>query len=212
MKRPLKVLVADDEETFRKVLVKELTAMGFDVFGVASGEEAVAAVGQGEYDVVLLDIKMPTMDGMAALGAIKEARPLIEVIMLTGYGTIDSAIHSIKLGAYHYLTKPCKLEELEAVITKAGEKKALEQQNIILRQELARRDRFDEFVGRSQELQHILQLIAKMAVTDSTVLIQGESGVGKELAARAVHRHSARRANGSVLRNRAPSGPRISNL
>ncbi|MBI3951430.1 MAG: sigma-54-dependent Fis family transcriptional regulator [Acidobacteria bacterium] len=199
MKRSLKVLVADDEETFRKVLVKELTSMGFDVCGVASGEEAVAAVGQDEYDVVLLDIKMPAMDGMTALRAIKEIRPLTEVIMLTGYGTIDSAIRAIKLGAYDYLTKPCKLEELEAVITKAREKKALEQQNIVLRQELARRDRLNEFVGRSPALQHILQLIAKIAVTDSTVLIQGESGVGKELAARAIHRHSVRRENPFIV-------------
>jgi DNA-binding NtrC family response regulator len=199
MKKSLRVLVADDEDTFRKVLVKELTSMGFEVRGVASGEEAVTAVSQDDFDVVLLDIKMPVMDGMTALRTIKAARPLTEVIMLTGYGTIDSAIHSIKLGAYDYLTKPCKLEELEAVILKAGEKRTLERQNIVLRQELARRDRFDEFVGRSQALQHILQLIAKIAATDSTVLIQGESGVGKELAARAIHRHSARRENPFIV-------------
>jgi two-component system, NtrC family, response regulator AtoC len=124
---------------------------------------------------------------------------LTEIIMMTGYGTIASAIESVKRGAYHYLTKPCKLEELEALINKAGERKALERQNIILRQELSRRDRFDEFVGESPKLKELLRLIARVATADSTILIQGESGVGKELAARAIHRHSGRHENPFIV-------------
>ncbi len=199
MTKSVKVLVVDDDTTFRRVIVRELASMGFDAEGVASGEEALTATEHQEYDVVLLDMKLPTLDGIAVLKALKQAHPLTEVIMLTAYGTIDSAIRSIKLGAYDYLTKPCKLEELEAIIHRAGEKRALQQRNIILRQELARRDRFDEFVGRSKALQRILQLIAKIAPTDSTVLIQGESGVGKELVARAIHRHSPRKENPFIV-------------
>ncbi|RMG55546.1 MAG: sigma-54-dependent Fis family transcriptional regulator [Acidobacteria bacterium] len=199
MTKSVKVLVVDDDTTFRRVIVRELASMGFEAEGVASGEEALAVTEHQEYDVVLLDMKLPTLDGMAVLKALKQAHPLTEVIMLTAYGTIDSAIRSIKLGAYDYLTKPCKLEELEAIIHRAGEKRALQQRNIILRQELARRDRFDEFVGRSKALQRILQLITKIAPTDSTVLIQGESGVGKELVARAIHRHSPRKENPFIV-------------
>jgi two-component system, NtrC family, response regulator AtoC len=199
VKKPVKVLVADDEESFRKVLVKELKSMGYEVQGVANGEMAVSAVKNEEYDVVLLDVRMPGMDGVTALGMIKQARPLTEIIMLTGYGTIDNAIESVKRGAFHYLTKPCKLEELEALIGRAGERKALERQNIILRQELSRRDRFDEFVGVSPKLQEVFRLIIKVADTDSTILVQGESGVGKELAARALHRHSGRHENPFIV-------------
>ncbi|HXF05013.1 MAG TPA: sigma-54 dependent transcriptional regulator [Blastocatellia bacterium] len=190
---PLRLLVVDDEETFRRVAVRELAAMGFDVRGVSSGEEALDLLEQQDADVILLDIKLPGMDGLETLRAIKESRPLAEVIMLTGHGTIETAIRSIRLGAYDYLTKPCKLEELEAIILKAGEKKALQQENRLLRQELARRDRLDEFIGRSQALRETVQLIERVAATDHTVLILGESGVGKELAARAIHRLSARR-------------------
>jgi two-component system, NtrC family, response regulator AtoC len=197
--KALSVLVADDEESFRRVLVRELISMGFEVQGVADGEAALSAMGDNEYDVALLDVRMPGMDGITALGVIKQAHPLTEIIMLTGYGTISSAIESVKRGAYHYLTKPCKLEELEALIKKAGERKALERQNIVLRQELSRRDRFDEFVGQSPKLKEVLRLITKVAGTDSTILIQGESGVGKELAARALHRHSARHNNPFIV-------------
>jgi DNA-binding NtrC family response regulator len=190
---PLRLLVVDDEETFRRVAVRELAAMGFDVRGVSSGEEALEVLQQQDADVILLDIKLPGMDGLETLQAIKESRPLAEVIMLTGHGTIETAIRSIRLGAYDYLTKPCKLEELEALILKAGEKRALQQENRLLRQELARRDHLDEFIGRSQALRETVQLIERVAATDHTVLILGESGVGKELAARAIHRLSARR-------------------
>jgi DNA-binding NtrC family response regulator len=188
----MRVLVADDEDTFRRLLLRELREMGFKVQGAATGREVLNALDKEDFDALLLDVRMPEMDGLSVLKAVKESHPLTEVVMLTGFGTIDSAISAIKSGAYHYLTKPCKLEELEAILTKACERRRLERRNVILQQELSRRDRFDDFVGSSPKLAEVLRLIAKVAHSDSTVLIQGESGAGKELVARAVHRHSAR--------------------
>jgi len=197
--RPIRVLIADDEETFRTVLARELNDMGFEVRGVAGGAQALAALNDAEFDVVLLDVKMPDMDGLTVQKAVKEAHPMVEVILLTGYGTIDNAIAAIRSGAYDYLTKPCKLEELEALLIKAAERRRLEHRNIMLRQELSRQARADEFVGDSPRLRAVLSLIAKVARSDSTVLIQGESGVGKELAARAIHNQSPRKENPFIV-------------
>jgi two-component system response regulator AtoC len=197
--RPIQVLIADDEDTFRTVLARELNEMGFEVRGVSGGKQALAALNEEEFDVVLLDVKMPDMDGLTVQKAVKEAHPLVEVIMMTGYGTIDSAIAAIRSGAYDYLTKPCKLEELEALLIKAAERRRLEHRNIMLRQELSRQARADEFVGNSPRLRTVLSLIAKVARSDSTVLIQGESGVGKELAARAIHNQSGRKDNPFIV-------------
>jgi len=192
-KARLRVLLADDEETFRRILIRELTDMGFEVRGVAGGREALRCLGEEDFELVLLDVKMPDMDGLSVLKALKEGHPLTEVVMLTGHGTIDDAITAIRNGACDYLTKPCKLEELEAVLLKAAEKRELRCRNRVLNQELSRRDGSDKFLGRSPKLEAVLRLIGKVAESDSTVLIQGESGVGKELAARAVHRQSPRR-------------------
>ncbi len=189
----LRVLVADDEETFRRILLRELTDMGFEVHGVSGGREALRLANDGDFEVVLLDVKMPDMNGLSVLKALKESHPLTEVVMLTGHGTIDDAITAIRSGACDYLTKPCKLQELEAVLLKAAEKRQLQCRNVILNQELSRRDGFDQFLGKSPKLREVLRLIGRVADSDSTVLIQGESGVGKELAARAVHRQSSRR-------------------
>jgi two-component system, NtrC family, response regulator AtoC len=197
--KSLRVLVADDEDTFRRVLSRELVAMGFCAEEASSGSEVLRRVRDEDFDVLLLDVKMPGMDGITVLKTVRKQSPFTEVIMLTAYGTIDSAISAIRLGAYDYLTKPCKLEELEAVITKAGERRSLEQRNVILRQELARRDGVHELIGESPGLQRVLKLIGKVAQSDSTVLIQGESGVGKELAARGIHRESPRRDNPFVV-------------
>ena len=186
------VLVVDDNSSFRMVISKELHNMGFQVETVDNGEEALRRISEDVFDVVLLDIRMPGMDGVAALEAIKEASPTAEVIMLTGYGTVENAIRSMKLGAYDYLTKPCQLDELEVTIRKAYEKNALTRKNTALERELARRDQCSELIGESLALRNVLELIAKAAPTDSTVLIYGESGTGKELVARAIYRHSLR--------------------
>ena len=190
--RTIHILVVDDDDDFRNMIEKELRHMGFETACASGGKDAQTQIANGDIDVVLLDIKMPDMDGVTLLKEIKTRTPSPEVIMLTGHGTVENAIESMKLGAYEYLTKPCQLEELEVTLHKAYEKQALIKQNAALRQELARREPFPDLVGRSPALRPVLVLIEKVAATDSTVLIQGESGVGKELVARATHRHSLR--------------------
>ncbi|MFQ5870166.1 MAG: sigma-54-dependent transcriptional regulator, partial [Candidatus Zixiibacteriota bacterium] len=199
MTEDISILLVDDDETYREILKEEMLSLGYNVTHVASGERALEVIASDSFDVVLLDIKMPGMGGIETLRSIKEISPLSEVIMLTGYGTIDSAISSMKLGAYDYLNKPCKVEKLDAIIQKALEKRNLAQENVILKQELARRDEFDGIVGRSEKLVSVLEAVRKVAKTNSTVLIQGESGVGKELVAKAIHRDSSRRENPFVV-------------
>lgn len=193
MKQKISILLVDDDEHFREILGEELISMGFKVKTLGSSEEAIDIVNNENIDIVILDIKMPGMDGIEALKIIKEISPSIEVIMLTGHGTIDDAISSMKLGAYDYLLKPCKLDELEVVVKRAYEKKVLAYQNSLFKQELTRRDGFHDIKGESQEIKGVIELIRKVADTDATVLIQGESGVGKELVARAIHICSLRR-------------------
>lgn len=192
MDEKISVLLVDDEDSFRDILSEELTLIGFNMATAATGEEAKRLITQENFDIILLDIKLPGMDGIATLKVIKDLSALSEVIMLTAYATIENAINSMKLGAYDYLTKPCKLEELEAIIKKAYEKKHLIQQNIKLKQELARRDKYHPFIGESSKIKTILELIRKVAITGATVLIQGESGVGKELVANLTHKNSLR--------------------
>ena len=195
----ISVLLVDDEDNFRNILSEELNLMGFNIATAASGEEAKKVISQENFDIILLDIKLPGVDGIATLKVIKEVSPFSEVIMLTAYATVENAISSMKLGAYDYLTKPCKLEELEEIIKKAYEKRHLIQQNIKLKQELARRDKYHTFMGESPKIKAIHRLIGKVAITDSTVLIQGESGVGKELVANLIHKNSLRRENPFVV-------------
>ncbi len=199
MANKISVLLVDDDETFRRLLGRELSLMGYRIIAVSNGEEALRTVEGENFDVALLDIVMPGMGGIEVLKILKDVQPMMEVVMLTGHGSIDSAINSMKLGAYDYLCKPCQLEELQAVIQKAYEKKSLVQQNTLLRQELARKDRFQDFVGTSPGLKAVLEMISKVAITDSTVLIRGESGAGKELVARAIHKNSPRRENPFVV-------------
>ncbi len=199
MTRKADILLVDDEEIFRRVLARELEARGHAVATAGTAEEALERIRTESYEVVLLDMKLPGMDGLAGLEALRELSPLTQVIVLTGHGALETGIRAMKLGAYDYLTKPCPLDELEAVLQKAKEKRALQQENVVLKQELARQDRFSEFIGRSEALREVFHLIARVAPTDSTVLLTGESGVGKELAARAIHRTSLRNGRPFVV-------------
>jgi len=192
MDNKILVLVVDDDDDYRMAISNELASVGFDVLTSVSGEEAKEKVITNTVDVVLLDVKMPGMDGIEALKNIKELSPESEVIMLTAYGSINSAVEAMKFGAYDYLAKPSQPGELEAVIKKAYEKKELRLKNAALKQELARQDRYPDFVGCSSRLKEVLAMIDKVAKSDSTVLIYGESGVGKELVARAIHKNSLR--------------------
>ena len=199
MTRRAEILIVDDEETFRLVLARELHARGYAVAVAGSAEEALERMRVETYEVVLLDLNLPGVKGLEGLESVRELAPLTQVIVLTGHGALETAIRAMKLGAYDYLTKPCPLDELEAVLQKAKEKRALQQENVALKQELARQDRFSEFVGRSEALREVFRLIARVAPTDSTVLLMGESGVGKELAARAIYRVSSRSSRPFVV-------------
>jgi len=199
MKQAISILIVDDEETFREVLAKELRLSGYEVVTAPSGAEGEAWLRQRDFDIALVDIKMPDIDGLDLLATVKRDFPFTEVIILTGHGTVERAIKAMKLGAYDFLMKPCRLDELEAVLEKAWERKSLAQQNSLLKRELARRGQAGELVGRSQEFKGLVDLVRRVASTESPILIQGESGVGKELVANAIHKNSPRKDNPFVI-------------
>lgn len=198
MGEKIKVLIVDDEETFREVLERELTLCGFETTSTSDSTDAIERISESNFDVVLLDIKMPGIDGIECLKRIKELRPMTEVIMLTGYGSIENAIASMKLGAYDFLTKPCKLDELEAVIRKAGEKRNLIQENIAIKRRLMKQGE-GKIIGESHAIKKILGLVERISSSSSTVLIYGESGTGKELIAKKIHELSDRREKPFVV-------------
>ncbi len=188
----IRVLLVDDDDSFREILSDELVRSGFLTVPARDAESALSEMERSAFDVAIVDLNLPGMPGEDLIKELRDRSPSTEVIVLTGNATIENAVRTLKDGAYDFLTKPCNLDELEAVLRKAHEKRALVRENRFLHRELARHDRFREFVGKSSALQSILEIIDKLSSTDSTVLIQGESGVGKELAAKAVHRTSPR--------------------
>jgi len=194
-----RILVVEDEEPLRRLLQRRLARRGGLVDAFASAEEAVKASHQSPYDVALVDIKLSGMDGIQLLGRLKKQDPTTEVIIVTGRGTIDSAISAMKLGAYDYLTKPCKLSELDIVVQRAYEKRILQEANINLRDELNLKITYGEIIGKSDKTRAIHGLIDKVAPSNSTVLIEGESGTGKELVAHSIHEKSPRRENPFIV-------------
>ncbi len=187
------LLLVDDDRSLREALSDELVRSGFRVTAVHDAEAALGRIELRAFDVAIVDLNLPGMPGDELVRELQKRSPELEVIVLTGHATVENAVRTLKDGAYDFLTKPCHLDELEAVARKAFEKRALVRENRLLQRELARHDRFKEFVGRSTALSSVLEIISKVSQTESTVLIQGESGVGKELAARAIYRNSLRR-------------------
>ncbi|MFQ5787447.1 MAG: sigma-54-dependent transcriptional regulator, partial [Thermodesulfobacteriota bacterium] len=192
MKSRRKLLFVDDDETFSKVMKKELSRMGYSVVCVGSGEAAIEALKKRNFDVIILDIKMPGIGGLNTLKSIKKIDPEMEVIMLTGRATIESAVESMKMGAYDYITKPCRLNELDMLLKKAYERRLISKENVSLKRLTTSRERNKTMISRSNKMKPVFNLINKVAATDSTVLIQGESGTGKELVARDIHNKSKR--------------------
>ncbi|MFQ5829393.1 MAG: sigma-54-dependent transcriptional regulator [Candidatus Methylomirabilia bacterium] len=188
------VLVVDDEEPFRTLMESELGRMGHSVQCVKSGEEALHALNDREFDVVLLDLKMPGIGGMATLKRMKEAGVSAEAIVLTGYPDIDDAVRAMKLGAYDYLTKPARLSELDELLKRAAEKRQLQKENVALKRIVAQAEGLPRILGRSPAVQSLLQAIERIAPTDANVLIVGETGTGKGVVARAIHQRSRRNA------------------
>jgi len=187
-----RLLLVDDEESFRKLTARELARSGISVTGVGTLGEARLALAEGNFEAVLLDMRLPDGSGLDLLGEIKENHPATEVILLTAFGTMPEAIQAMKQGAYDFLAKPCKLVELEAVLGRVMVKRTLERSNVALQRDVDRMTPSDVFVGTSPGVLELLRMLARVAATDSTVLVRGESGVGKELIARAVHRQSLR--------------------
>jgi two-component system NtrC family response regulator len=187
-----KILVVDDEEPLRELLRLELARSGNTVETAARGEEGLARYREQIFNVVLLDIRMPGMNGVETLRQMRRESTIPEIVILTGHGTIESAVECIKEGAYDYLTKPVKLDELDLVIRKAHEKNRLRIENISLKLEVGKLEPH-RIVGKSPAIRKVLGLVARLGPTEEPVLIAGESGTGKELVAHALHQASSRR-------------------
>jgi nitrogen regulation protein NR(I) len=187
------VLIAEDDEAQRFMLRETLEREGYETVCVPDGAAAVERVRVEDFDVVLLDIRMPRLDGLEALRQIHAMRPDLLVIMITAYGSNDIALKAIREGAYDYFTKPFNLDELRYVVRRAVERTALRRQITHLQHQLRDRLSFDRLIGQSAAMQQVYELIRKVVMSDVTVLITGESGTGKELVAQAIHYHSARR-------------------
>jgi DNA-binding NtrC family response regulator len=186
-----RVLVADDKESMLSML-KNVLSERFDVTTVNDGRRAIALALAGEFDVVLTDIRMPDVDGFEVLEAVKSARPEVEVVLMTAYGSVQKAVEAIKAGAYDYLAKPFEPDDAVLTVERAIERKRLRKQTRDLKAALDVAQRFDQLVGRSALMQTIFALLQRAAATGATVLITGERGTGKKLVARAVHAKSSR--------------------
>jgi len=188
----VRVLVADDDpvacDLLREVLAKE----GYEVEVAGGGREALEKGNQRSFDVALLDVWMPDLDGLEVLRGLKAVSPETIIIMMTAFGSIETAIQAIKEGAYDYVSKPFKLEEIKLTISRALERRRLVLENLRFKQELKEKYRFENIVGSSDRMLEVYKVIARVAPTRSTVLIQGETGTGKELIARAIHYNSPR--------------------
>jgi len=192
----VRILVVEDDAVGRKNLVRILKKQEFDVSAVSTGDSAVSLLGSQRFDLVLTDLMLEgTCSGLDVLDAAKKACPLTEVIIITGYASVDSAIQAMKKGAFHYLQKPFHAEEVQLLTARAVEKNQLNRQVLHLESEIHNAAQKPAIVGKSEKIQSVLRLIEQVAPTDANVLITGESGTGKELAARAIHNNSPRAKN-----------------
>jgi DNA-binding NtrC family response regulator len=184
------LLLVDDETDFRESACRYLKRIGFRVDEAEDGEEALNITVNKNFDVVILDIHMPGMSGIEVLKGLMQRESPPKVIMLTGGGTIENAVESIKLGAYDFLTKPAKLDDLTRLVKRACETQELEKENRQLKEYIKRQSHSADMIGKSPAMQEVFRLIQRTASSDKPVLIQGESGTGKELVARAIHKSS----------------------
>lgn len=193
MEENVRVLVVDDELIMRDSLSDWLRHDGYDVSAVENGAEAIQKVRKEKWDVLIVDLKMPGMNGIEVMQEVKKIDKGIPVIIMTAYATVDTAVKAMKEGAYDYIVKPFNPEEIGLSIRKIIAQQRLIRENIYLRQELRKRYQFKDIITKNPKMREILELVRSVAKTTSTVLIEGDSGTGKELIARAIHSSSARR-------------------
>jgi len=187
-----KILIVDDEKSMCQYLSIMLKKDGYEVRTANSGKKAVAEVKEGNYDVVITDIKMEGMDGIQVLAEVKKIDHTLPVVIMTAYASQKTAIEALNNGAFYYLIKRAKNEEIKMVIRNALDMHRVKNENVFLKKQLKKKDDFKEIIGKSDEIQEVFQLVDKVADTDSTILICGESGTGKELIAKAIHYRSGR--------------------
>ena len=196
-----RVLVVDDEENIRLVLRTLLRKHGYEVEVAESGEQALALLEGFGPDVILTDVRMPKMGGMDLLATLRAKQVHSTVIVMSAYGNVDVALEAIKAGAYDYVSKPFKPDEIVLALRKAEERELLRRENRALKEQILKENQFETILARSQQMQDVFKTIAKIADYKTTVLITGESGVGKELVARAIHSRSSRKQGPFVAIN-----------
>lgn len=196
------ILVADDDVSLRRVIEFNLQEEGYDVEAVATGGEAIERLSKRDYDLIVTDIQMPDVDGMAVLDAAHRLSPAVPVILITAFASVETAVEAMRRGAYDYVTKPFRRDELKLLVARALRSSKLEDENRRLRGEIEDRLRPESLIlGESPAIRALLDSIRRAAATDSTVLVTGESGTGKELVARALHFGGARRLGPLVVVN-----------
>jgi DNA-binding NtrC family response regulator len=194
----LRILFADDEAHLRDLMQMELPRMGHDVTVCPDGASAMRALEKGSYDVALLDMRMPGMTGIEVLGKIRQMSPETQVVILTGHATVDTAVQALRLGAFDYLTKPCKWAELEVILNRVAERRDLANKATALETRLKAAEGSPVLIGETPDMQKVRRLIETIAPTDASVMILGETGTGKELIARSLHDKSRRAGNAFI--------------
>ena len=186
------LLIVDDDQVARELLAETLCREGYRVRVAGGGEEALGLAGAEPFDMALVDLRMPDLDGLAVLKQLARIQPDLPVVILTAFATIETAIAAVNAGAFDYLSKPFRMEEIKLVVRRTLDARRLARENLQYRQELGARYGFEGLIGQSHQMVEIYKLIARMAALDTTVLIDGETGTGKELVARAIHGASGR--------------------
>jgi DNA-binding NtrC family response regulator len=199
---PPRVLVVDDEPTLRRTLARLLNSRNMTVLTADDGAQAIELLSREQVDVVLVDLMMPKVGGLELLDHVRSSHAGVEVIMMTAFGDVETAVKAVRAGAYHFLTKPFRSnDEVVLTVTKAAERRRLVDRALLLERRLEQMEKFGELIGNSPAMQEVYRLAIGVAPTSSTVLILGESGTGKELTARAIHSHSPRVSNPFVAVN-----------
>ena len=198
---PVEVLIVDNDEAHAEVVAESLERLGFHGHVATSGSQGAQMIEEGAFDVIITDLVMPDVDGLGILARAKETLPECEVILMTGHGTVPSAVEAIQKGAFNYLLKPLNLEQLRAVTEKAAQSGTLRRANVELNRRLDEKYGFEGVVGDSPEMRDVIERLKRIAPTNATVLIQGATGTGKELVAQSIHQNSPRKSKPFVALN-----------